>query len=99
MGFSEDTVQKVWEKATVVSGNDPKHWRKDECGAWITRNQYGNRDNKYGWEIDHIKPESQGGGEELSNLRPLQWQNNAGKQTGRLTCPVSASGTDNILVR
>jgi len=96
VSFTEDTIQKVWEKGTVVPNNDPKVWRKDQCGAWIARNQYGNRNSQYGWEIDHIKPESEGGGNELSNLRPLQWENNASKQSGRLTCPVTASGKDNV---
>jgi hypothetical protein len=54
-----------------VPNNDPKDWRKDQCGAWIARNQYGNRNSRYGWEVDHIKPESEGGGDELSNLRPI----------------------------
>ena len=96
MSFSEYTVQKVWEKGTVVAGNKPNDWRKDQCGAWIGRSYYGNRNSQYGWEIDHIKPESKGGGDELSNLRPLQWENNAVRQTGRLTCPVTASDKDNI---
>jgi len=96
VSFSENTVQKVWEKGRIVSGNAPAVYRKDECGAWLGRNQYGNRDSRYGWEIDHIRPESEGGGDELSNLRPLQWENNAEKQDGRLTCPVTASGAQNV---
>lgn len=96
MSFSEYTVQKVWEKGTVVAGNKPNDWRKDQCGAWIGRSYYGNRNSQYGWEIDHIKPESKGGGDELSNLRPLQWENNATTQDGRLACPVTASGKNNV---
>ncbi len=98
MSFSEETIQKVWEKGHVVSNNDPNVYRKDDCKAWIRRNAYGNRDSQYGWEIDHIKPESEGGGDELSNLRPLQWQNNAKKQSGRLGCAVTASGQNNVPV-
>ena len=90
MSFSDDVVQKVWGKGAIVPGYDPNVWRKDQCGAWIGRTQYGNRNSEQGWEIDHIKPEADGGGDELSNLRPLQWQNNASKQDGRLTCPIRA---------
>jgi hypothetical protein len=96
MAFSEEIIQEVWEKGTVVSNNDPEIWRKDQCGAWISRSYYGNRDSQYGWEIDHITPESEGGGEQLSNLRPLQWENNVSTQAGRLTCSVTASGKNNI---
>ena len=33
----------------------------------------------WGWEIDHIKPVSKGGTDDLSNLQPLQWENNRRK--------------------
>ena len=99
MSFDDETIQKVWEKGTVVSNNDPRIYRKDFCKAWIRRNHYGNRNSQYGWEIDHIKPVSEGGGEQLSNLRPLQWQNNVHKQAGRLGCAVTASGENNVPVR
>jgi hypothetical protein len=96
MASTDEIIQKVWEKGLTVSGNDPKIWRKDQCRAWIRRRFYGNRKSQYGWEIDHIKPKDDGGTDDLFNLRPLQWMNNAEKQEGRLTCPVTSSGVDNI---
>ncbi len=69
--------------------------RKDECGAWMFRADYGNRRSIYGWEIDHSSPVEHGGTDELLNLRPLQWKNNASKQDGKLTCPVTADGPTN----
>ena len=33
----------------------------------------------YSWEIDHIRPVAHGGGDELTNLQPLQWKNNRHK--------------------
>ena len=92
MSFTNDTVQKVWEKGRKVENNDPNVWRIDECGAWIQRTQYGNRNSQYGWEIDHISP---GGADTLSNLRPLQWQNNVDKSDGRLKCNITANGINN----
>lgn len=96
--FSDGDVQRVWEKGKIVSNYDPIEYRKDACEAWIIRKKYGDRSSKYGWEIDHIIPESQGGSDSLSNLRPLQWENNAKKSDGRLICTVKASGKENTNV-
>jgi hypothetical protein len=98
MAFTNDVVQRVWEKARAVPGQDSSRWRQDECGAWIGRVEYGNRNSQYGWEIDHIKPVSEGGTDDIGNLRPLQWENNASKQAGRLVCVRKASGTANVAV-
>lgn len=100
MPFTDEKIQQVWEKGTVVSDNDPNVYRKDACKAWIRRNHYGNRDSQYGWEIDHIQLESEGGGDELSNLRPLQWQNNAARQDDSFAPPVvTSSGKNNVPVK
>jgi hypothetical protein len=96
MAFSEETIQKVWEKATTVAGYNTSVWRKDQCGAWIGRDYYGNRNSDYGWEIDHITPASKGGSDSLYNLRPLQWKNNASRQDDSLVCRITASGKKNI---
>lgn len=93
--FSDETIQKVWEKGTIVLDNDPAVWRKDHCGAWINRYLYGSRNSEYGWEIDHITLESDGGSDNLSNLRPLQWENNASRQEKYWSCKITSSGVHN----
>ncbi len=77
--WSDDTIKAVWNKGAIVHGNDPNIWRKDKCGKFMNYSQHGNRKSDYGWEIDHINPVSNGGGDELSNLQPLHWENNANK--------------------
>lgn len=97
MAFTEQITQKVWNKAKTISDtNEEKGFRKDQCGAWVNRKEYGNRDSDWGWEIDHITPESQGGSDELNNLRPLHWRNNVSKSDGRLSCAVTSDGAKNI---
>ena len=93
MSSDEEMVQKVWKKGKIVSCYDANVWRKDQCSAWINRKQHGNRNSRYGWEIDHISPE---GSDNLSNLRPLQWKNNVAKGEGRLKCPAVAQGNHNV---
>lgn len=95
MSYLEEDVQAVWEKGEEIPPNDPDEFRKDACGAWMARNQYGDRSSQYGWEIDHIDPD---GGDDLSNLRPLQWRNNAHRQDDPLTCAVTSSGATNVRV-
>ncbi len=76
--FDEKTIQSVWNKGLIVEGYSPDTFRKDPCGAWILRNEYGKTTN-YGWEIDHIYPQSRGGDDNPLNLRPMQWENNRSK--------------------
>lgn len=94
--WTEEEKKIIWSKADKNANNDPALWRKDQCGAWMYWPHYGNRQSDYGWEIDHIKPDSKGGEDVVSNARPLQWFNNASRQNGQLTCPVTANGVKNI---
>lgn len=89
--FDLATINAVWGKAVVVAGYDPNVWRKDTCGAWMRRTDYG-QTTDYGWEIDHIRPVSLGGGDELSNLQPLQWANNRHKSDSypKWACKIAA---------
>lgn len=91
----EDLIWSVWSKAEIFGGNDPVFWRKDECGAWIFRSHYDRQDSEYGWVIDHITPISDGGTDDLANLRPLHYQNTTRKPDGSIECRVTSNGIFN----
>lgn len=76
--FSEQIIQQVWDKATIVKGYNPNLWRQDFAGAWIRRDAYGTMMN-LGWEIDHLCPTSKGGSDDIDNLNALHWKNNRKK--------------------
>lgn len=67
----------VWQKGLLIPGQDPTLWRYDDYYMVIKWSDYGDRSSVYGWEIDHCIPSSFGGADDISNLRPLNWFNNA----------------------
>lgn len=77
--FGQTTVGAVWKKGRTISNYNPDEWRYDICGKPMKFADYGNTNSQYGWEVDHIKPVAKGGTDDLSNLQPLQWDNNRRK--------------------
>ena len=77
--FAPTTVDAVWEKGRAIAGYDPDTWRHDICGKVMKSSDYGRTSSDYGWEVDHIRPVALGGSDYLSNLQPLQWENNRQK--------------------
>lgn len=106
MNITNQLKQRVWEKGQVVSGFNPDMYRKDPCGAWIAWDKYGVQDNMYGWEIDHIFPQSKLEDmgicvsliDDLRNLRPMQHENNASKSVDypSYLAVVTSDGNKNI---
>jgi hypothetical protein len=89
-GWSEAMKLAVWQKGTPIPNFSPAVWRRDMCGRAMKYSDHGNRNSEYGWEIDHIQPVSQGGGDIIFNLQPLQWSVNVHKSDNIYwSCPVN----------
>lgn len=70
MPFDPETIELVFEKS------DGKcHY----CGKQLSWANYGRRDARGGWEIDHLKPRSWGGTDHLNNLVAACWTCNLDK--------------------
>ena len=87
--IDKDLLDYLWERAFPVEGYDEDKYRHDACGAWIEREKYGDRTSSFGWEIDHIYPQSvlkeknvpKEEIDDRKNMRALNWQNNDSKGT------------------
>ena len=98
--YSEKQKREVWEKANVVEGYDKDKYRQDYAGAWIEWSKYGDYTSPLGlgWSVDHAKPLSQNGADNLSNWVPLQWENNLKKADNypKFQTAVGSNGNQNI---
>jgi hypothetical protein len=98
----KELIQQVWDKGLILPGYDKDAYRADHCGAIIQRDMYNDTSGplSMGWEIDRIKPLSYGGTSDLSNLQPLQWENNRKKNEDypSWSCRVKASDQKNIYI-
>ena len=88
--WTEQTKLAVLAKGRpITTGNfHPELWRWDKCGLPIKYSEHGNRNSENGWEVDHITPVANNGDDNINNLQPLNWKNNADKSDKlNWTCP------------
>lgn len=77
--WTESTKKSVWQKGQPIPDYPQEIWRRDKCGRAMKYSDHGDRQSKYGWEIDHINPVANGGDDNINNLQPLYWENNVDK--------------------
>jgi hypothetical protein len=91
VSFTQEQINQVWERARAFGTRDMAHWRQDECGAWISREQYGNATAEFGWKIENV---SAGGDDSIGNLRAFHRGNHFDRRTARPHCKVTADRED-----
>jgi hypothetical protein len=92
-GYDLELIERVWQAAHAIAGNDPALWRKDEHGAWIHRLAYRDRRSEFGWEIADSGFTLRAFG--LAALRPMQWQNYVDHLAASESTVVTADGLRN----
>ena len=75
---TKDQIEKTWNNAKKISGEDPNTYRQDPYGNKIRKNSFG-KDSEMGWEVDHIKPKARGGSDATQNLQALKTKVNREK--------------------
>ena len=78
MAISKEKRKQVWDKAKKIPGRDRTKYRKDPYGNVLYYGSYG-KNSEMGWDIDHIKPLSRGGSNDIRNLQALQMSANRKK--------------------
>ena len=89
--WSKRDINLVWKKGFYIPGQNFDKFRKDAFGAIMEFCKFGNTNDIYGWEIDHNISVELGGTDELSNLQPLNWQNNRNKDASWPYCDFKIS--------
>lgn len=78
MTYNDETLEKIWNKGSIVFGKDPDKYRKDVNGNLMFRSSYG-KYSKMGWNVDHKKAKANGGSDSLRNLQPMNSRANSSK--------------------
>jgi 5-methylcytosine-specific restriction endonuclease McrA len=78
MPYSDNKLDKIWNRAPKVRGKNPNTHRRDSAGHEIYKPSYG-KTSSMGWEVDHKKPRSKGGTNSIRNLEPRHWKSNRRK--------------------
>lgn len=75
MNYSKTKLKKIWEKAPECDCNsDDCHSNNHRlcylCNEIILFGAYWQPNSKYRWDVDHVKPKSKNGNNNISNLMP-----------------------------
>lgn len=69
--------RQAWNAALIIPGYDSNVWRQDVFGSAIRWDDHGDRNSKFGWEIDHVPANALATPGTRQTVRALHWRNNA----------------------
>jgi 5-methylcytosine-specific restriction endonuclease McrA len=64
LGYTDDEIEYIFAKT---------NGRCRHCQKQLAYDNYGDRNARGGWEVDHSVPKSKGGTDHMRNLWPLCW--------------------------
>lgn len=105
--WTDEQINRAWERGLVVATYEPEAYRSDYAGALMFKGSFvanpnseeNNNVRSYSWTIVHQRPLAVGGSEEASNLWPLNYMNALAKSQDypRWKTTVTFNGRENIL--
>lgn len=87
--YSEEIVDIIWNKAKIINGVNPDRFRRDDCGALISRLSYEEK-SEFGWQI--FRSEFNKRNMQIKNARAtaLHWKNFDHRVNGKKKCHLLA---------
>lgn len=76
--ITEEKKIRLWKLLRIIKGLNPSLWRIDRMNNLIFYGDYGLQ-TTFGWNVDHKRPFSKGGSDELWNLQCLHSKSNSQK--------------------
>jgi len=92
--FSQEIIDKVWQHSLAVEGNDSENWRQDEFGAWMRREDYGDRSSEFGWYLSPAWASDPPMG--TAEIRARHWENYLDPAAAYTRYRITAEGLRNI---
>ena len=75
---TKEQKEKTWNNAKLIRGKDKDVYRQDPYGNTMYKPSHG-KSSAMGWDVDHIKPQAQGGSDATRNLQALNSSVNRSK--------------------
>lgn len=73
ISLTKEELEKIWKKAEIIIGVNPKFIRRDIYGNWIKKNDFNNIHSSFGWTVSSVKLQKFDD-EYYETLMPVHWK-------------------------